>query len=47
MRVLKALVDVGCDGVCALECERDFADNLVPVAECAGYFRGLMDALNA
>ena len=47
VRVLKALVDVGYDGVCALEYERDFTDNVVPIAECAGYFRGLMDALNA
>ena len=47
VRVLKALLDVGYDGVCSLEYERDFTDNLAPIAESAGYFRGLVDALTA
>ena len=47
MKIVKALIDVGYDGVCSLEYERDFTDNLAPVAESAGYFRGLVDALNA
>ena len=47
MKIVKALIDVGYDGVCALEYERDFTDNLAPIAESAGYFRGLVDALTA
>ena len=47
VKIVKALIDVGYDGVCALEYERDFTDNLAPIAESAGYFRGLVDALTA
>ena len=47
VKIVKALIDVGYDGVCALEYERDFTDNLAPVAESVGYFRGLVDALTA
>lgn len=47
VKIVKALADVGYDGVCALEYERDFTDNLAPIAESVGYFRGLVDALNA
>ena len=47
VKIVKALIDVGYDGVCSLEYERDFTDNLAPVAESVGYFRGLVDALNA
>lgn len=47
VKVLKALIDVNYTGVCSLEYERDFTDNLAPVAESVGYFRGLVDALNA
>lgn len=43
--VLRALVDVGYDGVCSLEYETDYEDNLAAVAECGGYFRGLVDSL--
>ena len=45
VKVLKALRDIGYAGVCALEYERDFQDNIVPIAECVGYYRGLVDAL--
>lgn len=45
VKVLKALRDVGYEGVCSLEYERDFQDNIVPIAECVGYYRGLVDAL--
>ena len=47
VKIVKALIDVGYHGVCALEYERDFTDNLAPIAESAGYFRGLVDALTA
>ena len=47
VKIVNALIDVGYDGVCALEYERDFTDNLAPIAESAGYFRGLVDALTA
>ena len=45
VKVLKALRDIGYAGVCALEYERDFQDNIVPIAECVGYYHGLVDAL--
>ena len=45
VKVLKALRDIDYAGVCALEYERDFQDNIVPIAECVGYYRGLVDAL--
>ena len=45
VKVLKALRDIGYAGVCALEYERDFQDNIVPIAECVGYYRRLVDAL--
>ena len=45
VKVLRALAEAGYDGVCSIEYERDFTDNLAPIAECAGYFRGVTDAL--
>ena len=45
VKVMKALRDIGYEGVCSLEYERDFQDNIVPIAECVGYYRGLVDAL--
>jgi len=39
--VMQALADIGYTGVCSLEYEKDFDDNLAAVAECAGYFRGV------
>lgn len=47
VQVMKALIEVGYTGVCSLEYEKDFNDNLEPIAESVGYFRGLADVLNA
>ena len=44
--ILKALAEVGYDGVCHVEYEKDFADNLSEVAESVGYYRGVMDTLS-
>ena len=44
-QVFKALADVGYTGVCSLEYERDFNDNLEGVAESIGYARGVCDAI--
>ena len=43
--VFKALAEVGYDGVCAFEYERDFEDNLGGLAESVGYARGVCDAI--
>ena len=43
--LVRALCEINYTGVCSLEYERDFTDNVVPVAECIGYFRGLMDSV--
>ena len=43
--ILKALRDVGFDGVLHIEYEKDHGDNLAPLAESFGYYRGVMDAL--
>lgn len=43
--VVRALVDVGYTGCCSLEYERSFSDNYAEIAECIGYFRGLMDSV--
>ena len=43
--ILQALADVGyADGV-HIEYEKDFEDNLVPLAESVGYYRGVMDCI--
>ena len=44
--VFSALAEVGYAGVCALEYERDFDDNLAGIAESIGYARGVTDALH-
>ena len=44
--ILKALAEVGYDGVCHVEYEKDFKDNLSEVAESIGYYRGVMDTLS-
>ena len=46
-RVFQAFADIGYDGVCSLEYESDFEDNLLPVTESIGYGRGLCDAITA
>lgn len=43
--ILKALRDIGFDGVVHIEYEKDHGDNLVPLAESFGYYRGVMDTL--
>ena len=43
--ILKALAEVGYAGVCHIEYEKDFEDNLAEVAESVGYFRGVMDTI--
>ena len=44
-KVFKAFADVGYEGVCSLEYESDFGDNLLAVVECIGYERGICDAI--
>ena len=46
VRILTALSAIGYDGVCALEYEKDFKDNLAPIAESIGYVRGIADAIS-
>jgi sugar phosphate isomerase/epimerase len=46
-KVFKAFADVGYDGVCSLEYEVDFEDNLLAVVESIAYERGLCDAIKA
>ena len=43
--ILTALGNVGFDGYCLVEYEKDFAVNEVPLAESFGYYRGVMDAI--
>ena len=43
--MFQAFADVGYDGVCSLEYERDFQDNLLAVIECIAYERGICDAI--
>ena len=43
--IFKALAETGYDGVCHIEYEKDFEDNLAEVAETIGYFRGVMDTI--
>ena len=44
--ILKALEEIGYDGICHIEYEKDFNENLVPLAESMGYHRGVVDTLN-
>ena len=43
--VFKALADVGYDGVCSFEYERDFENNFGGLAESVGYARGVCDSI--
>ncbi len=43
--VFKALAEIGYDGVCAFEYERDFENNLGGLAESVGYARGVCDTV--
>lgn len=45
--ILKALYDIGYDGSCLVEYEKDFEVNEVPLAESFGYYRGVMDSIAA
>jgi len=44
-KVFKALAEVGYDGVCSFEYERDFDNNLEGLAESVGYARGVCDTV--
>ena len=44
-KVFKAFADVGYDGVCSLEYETDFENNLEAILECIGYEKGICDAI--
>ena len=43
--ILTALAEVGYDGVCHIEYERDFQDNALGLAESLGYYRGVADSV--
>jgi len=43
--ILQALADIGYTGVCHIEYERDFGDNVLGLAESVGYYRGVMDTI--
>ena len=43
--VFRAFADIGYTGVCSLEYEKDFQDNLLAVVESIAYERGLVDAI--
>ena len=45
--VFQAFADIGYEGVCSLEYEVDFQDNLLAVVECIAYERGICDTLKA
>ena len=45
--IMQALADVGFAGYALVEYETGFDDNLVPLAESIGYYRGCMDAVKA
>jgi len=45
VKVFTALAEAGYTGVCSLEYEKDFTDNLAAVAESIGYARGVTDAI--
>ena len=45
-KVFTALAEVGYTGVCALEYERDFTNNLPAIAESVGYARGICDSIH-
>jgi len=43
--ILKGLADIGYDGYCLIEFEKDFKQNAVPLAESLGYYRGVAEAV--
>ena len=43
--IFKALADIGFDGYCLVEFEKDFDVNEIPLAESIGYYRGVMDSV--
>ena len=43
--IFEALAEVGYAGVCHIEYEKDFEDNLAEVAESFGYYRGVCDTI--
>jgi len=45
VKVFTALAEAGYTGVCSLEYEKDYTDNLEPIAESIGYARGVTDAI--
>ena len=45
-KIFKALAEVGYDGVCSFEYERDFENNLGGLAESVGYARGVCDSIS-
>ncbi len=45
VKVFQAFADVGYTGVCSLEYERDFQDNLLAVVESIAYERGVCDTI--
>ena len=46
-KVFQAFADVGYDGVCSLEYEKDFEDNVLAVVESIAYERGICDTIKA
>ncbi len=45
VKIMRALAEIGYDGVTSLEYEADFEDNLAPLSECVGYWRGVADSI--
>jgi sugar phosphate isomerase/epimerase len=45
--IFKALADVGFDGFALIEYERDYENNAMGLAESLGYYRGVIDVINA
>ena len=45
VKVFQAFAEIGYTGVCSLEYEKDFDDNLLAVVECIGYERGVCDTI--
>ena len=45
-RVFQALVDVGFDGYCLIEYERDYRENAMGLAETMGYYRGVAEGVS-
>ena len=43
--IFTALAETGYAGVCHIEYEKDFRDNIAEVAESVGYYRGVMDTI--